>query len=169
MYLVMVTSAAQAAPAATPKPQPAAPAPSVSSAPAAPSGMTATASSSDKKNPPEMAIDGNPKTHWSSERKKEAQWLKIDLGKTWNLTGYAVDWHHGEKQTYQYLIEVSDDDKTYQVSVDQQANATPGNTNDTIAAGKANRGRYIRLTIKEGVHPEIDEFHINGTPAAGTK
>jgi beta-galactosidase len=162
MYLVMVTPAT---PAATPQPQPAAPAP----APSIPSGMTVTASSSDKKNPPEMAIDGNPKTHWSAGREKGPQWLKIDLGKTWNLTGYAIEWHRGEKHTYQYLIEVSDDDKTYQVSVDQQANSAMGNTNDTVAVGKASRGRYIRLTIKEGTHPEIDEFHINGAPVPGVK
>jgi hypothetical protein len=165
MYLVMVTPAVQPATASQPaaQPQP------VVQTPAS-SGMTATASSSDKKNTPEMAIDGDPKTHWApSPKEKGSQWLKIDLGKTWNLTGYSIEWHRGEKRAYQYLIEISDDDKTYRVSVDQQANTVTGNSNVTIPAGKASRGRYIRLTVKEGVRTEIDEFHINGTPGTIAK
>ena len=165
MYLVMVTPAGQTPPVATP---PTHPQPAVQTS--APSGMTATASSSDKKNTPEMAIDGNAKTHWSpSPKEKGPHWLKIDLGKTWDLAGYSIEWHRGENHAYRYLIEVSNDDKSYQASVDQQTNTTNGNTNDAIPAGKASKGRYVRLTVKEGGRIEIDEFHVKGTPDTGTK
>ena len=171
MYLVLVTPAGQPSPAVQQQPAAPQPQPTSQAAPApAASGMTATASSSDKKNTPEMAIDGNSKTHWApSPKDKSPQWLKIDLGKTWNVTGYNIEWHRGENHAYQYLIEVSDDDKTYQVSVDQQANTTKGNINDTIQPGKASKGRYVRLTMKEGGRVEIDEFHINGAPVPGAK
>ena len=145
MYLVMITSAEQS----LLKP-----------------GLTVTASSVDKDDLPALAIDGNPKTHWTSSRDKEPQWIKVDLGQLCVISSYKIDWHRGERKAYQYLIELSDDDKTYRTSLDEQQNTIEGDAEFSVPAANASKGRYVRITVTGGGRPSISELHINGLPAA---
>ena len=145
MYLVFITSVEQA----LQKP-----------------GMTATASSTDRNDQPALAIDGDPKTRWTAANDKESQWLKIDLGQSCAISSYKIEWYRGDKRAYHYLIELSDDDQTYQASLDQQANTTKGDVECLVPPGKANKGRYVRVTVTGGGRASIAELHINGVPAS---
>jgi len=145
MYLVMVVSAEQQ----LQKP-----------------GMTATASSVDKKDEPALAIDGDLKTRWTAANEKDQQWIKIDLGQPCAISSYQISWYRGDKRAYRYLIELSDDDKTYSASLDEQANITKGDAEFLVPATKTNKGRYVRITVIGGGRPSILELRINGVPAS---
>ena len=145
MYLVMVASAEQQ----LQKP-----------------GLTATASSIDKNDQPALAIDGDLKTRWTAASDKGPQWIKIDLGQTCAISSYQISWYRGDKRVYHYLIELSDDDKIYSTSLDQQANITKGDVEFLVPASKTNKGRYVRITVTGGGRPSILEIRINGIPAS---
>ena len=145
MYLVMVASAEQQ----LQKP-----------------GQTATASSIDKEDQPAFAIDGDPNTRWIASSDNQPEWIKIDLGQPCAINSYQISWYKGDKRTYRYLIELSDDDKTYTPSLDQQANITKGDIEFLVPATMANKGRYVRVTVNGGGRPSILELRINGVPAS---
>jgi len=145
MYLVMVASAEQQ----LQKP-----------------GQPAIASSIDKNDQPALAIDGDPKSRWTAANEKGPQWIKIDLGQSCAISGYQISWYRGDKRTYRYLIELSDDDKTYTTSLDQQANITQGDAEFLVPAAKTSKGRYVRITVTGGGRPSILELRINGVPAS---
>ncbi|HEY0339750.1 MAG TPA: discoidin domain-containing protein, partial [Steroidobacteraceae bacterium] len=129
-------------------------------------GLTVTASSIDKNDQPALAIDGDPKTRWTSDNKREPQWLKLDLGQPCLISSYQIAWYKGDTRAYRYLVELSDDDKTYTTSLDQQSNATKGDPEFLIPAGKTNHGRYVRITVIGGGRPSICELRVNGVPAS---
>jgi beta-galactosidase len=145
MYLVMVVSAEQQ----LQKP-----------------GMTITASSVDKNDLPALAIDGDPKTRWTAASDKGAEWIKLDLGQPCAISSYLINWYKSDKRAYRYLIELSDDDKTYTTSLDQQANASKGDAEFLVPPAKTSKGRYVRITITGGGRPSILELHVRGVPAS---
>ena len=61
---------------------------------------------------------------------------------------------------------MSDDDKTYNTSLDQQANNIKGDVEFLVPAAKTNKGRYVRITVTGGGRPSILELRVNGVPAS---
>lgn len=161
--------------------------------------MTVSAGSSSPDHPPTLAIDGDPKTYWEPADDKKPQWIKIDIGQTCAFGRYEIDWFkkgdasdaNGKipapsHEIPKCLIEVSDDDRTYRLSVDAQpAPIKPpgGQTDlsidtdaslppaDNIVTGisvpplnvAASKGRYIRITVT-GEGWAISELKSSGAP-----
>src|SRR5258708_9578850 len=70
-------------------------------------GRPATASSTENAGTPaSAAVDGNAGTRWSSAF-SDPQWLQVDLGQSYNITGATLQWEAAFAKAYQ--IQVSAD------------------------------------------------------------
>jgi hypothetical protein len=114
-------------------------------------GMTATASSieSDKLSPAN-AIDGKPKTRWSTDWKNDANpddgWFAVDLGKKQKISRVVLNWEAAFGLVYN--IEVSDDGAAY-TTVLEVKNGKKDKNEYTLPEGTA--GQYLRVKfIKRG-------------------
>lgn len=72
-------------------------------------GTTATASSDDG-NPASNAVDGNPRTRWSSAY-QDNQWIQVDFGSATSFDQVAIDWEQAYARDY--TIQVSNDGATW--------------------------------------------------------
>ena len=67
----------------------------------------ATASSSDSdSNGPDRAVDGNPRTRWSSKF-EDNQWIQVDLGAPVSFDQVTIVWEQAYARDF--VIQVSDD------------------------------------------------------------
>ena len=73
-------------------------------------GCRATASSTYGGNSAQLAVDGDPNTHWSSLF-SDPQWLAVDLGKVTKIAGVELEWDPAYAKTY--AIQVSPDGKSW--------------------------------------------------------
>lgn len=87
--------------------------------------------------PPENAVDGNPKTSWSSAW-SDPQWIAIDFGTSTKFNQVELDWTASYALAYQ--LQVSDDGLHWQTIYTQ--NDGKGNT-ETINVSA--QGRYLRM------------------------
>ena len=119
--------------------------------------------------PPENAIDGNPKTSWSSAW-SDPQWIAIDFGTSTKFNQVELDWTASYALVYQ--LQVSDDGLHWQTIYTQ--NDGKGNT-ETINVSA--QGRYLRMYgIKRATIYGYSLWSFNvyerenkaGTPVAGT-
>jgi len=76
-----------------------------------------TTDSNKAKHPAEKAIDENPESYWQSADKGEAHAIAIDLGKAYNLTGFAYtpQKEHAAGMIEKGLIKISKDGKSWTV------------------------------------------------------
>lgn len=107
---------------------------------------------------PDLAVDGDPKTRWESER-SDPQWLLIDLEAPYALRTATLRWEAARAKAYR--IEVSLDKATW-----KQAFATTDGKGkvDECQLGNA-VGRYIRLTCDKrsgGYGNSLWEFEMQG-------
>ena len=58
----------------------------------------------------QLAIDGDPNTHWSSEF-SDPQWLAVDLGKFTKINGVELEWDPAFGKAY--VIQISPDGKNW--------------------------------------------------------
>ncbi len=109
--------------------------------------QTVTASSNEAGNIPGNAIDGNTATRWCAGEATYPQWWKVDLGQNCSIGGYEINWYSNASRSYKYKIELSNDDVTYNLSIDRQNNTEMGITSDRTDAVHARTGRYVRITV----------------------
>lgn len=109
------------------------------------------------------AVDGNELTRWCAADGGLNHWLKVDLGKAYNLSGTEVIWENDGKN-YKYIIEGSTDDLNWSIAVDKTNNTSTSQIqiDDFNAVGV----RYIRITIT-GLDSlswaSIYEFKVKGS------
>ena len=99
----------------------------------------ADASSYEGNNLPYSAIDGDPKTRWSSQF-SDSQWITFDTGKTKDLYGIKLVWETACAKEYE--LQVSGDLKQWQ-SVFYTRSSKGGN--EFIKFSSVVKGRYVRL------------------------
>lgn len=119
----------------------------------------------------EHLVDGKSDTHWAAKAgvtTEQPQWVMIDLGEDYNLSGAEITWR--ENTVVKYMVETSADQQAWTNVADQNENADPKQIADLTF--QQNDVRYIRLNISfykgEGVWPEILEFKVWGE-AEGTE
>ncbi|MEK4072271.1 glycosyl hydrolase 53 family protein [Paenibacillus sp. FSL M7-0656] len=119
----------------------------------------------------EHLVDGKSDTHWAAKAgvtTEQPQWVMIDLGEDYNLSGAEITWR--ENTVVKYMVETSADQQAWTNVADQKENADPKQIADLTF--QQNDVRYIRLNISfykgEGVWPEILEFKVWGE-AEGTE
>jgi hypothetical protein len=96
------------------------------------------------------AFDDNPRSRWSASDGDYPHWLKVDLGRSVSVSQSQIDWETKRGRIYKYIIECSDDNKTWTRVVDQSHNEREGETADDCSA----KGRYFRLTVQDVELPQ---------------
>jgi xylan 1,4-beta-xylosidase len=103
--------------------------------------------------PKKYAADEEIRTYWSAQTGNKGEWISMDLQKECTIN--AVQLNYAENQTqlhgrnpkiyYQYLLEYSDDNKTWKFLVDKILNKTDV-PHDYIELSVPIKARYIKLT-----------------------
>ena len=115
------------------------------------------------------AVDGNVLTRWCAADGGLNHWLKVDLGKEYNLSGTEVIWESDGKN-YKYIIEVSSDDLNWTTVADKSksTNTSQVQTDDFKADGV----RYVRITntgLDAYAWASICEFKVKGSDPVTVK
>ena len=115
-------------------------------------GKTCTVSIPDRRNGNEAgaAFDGDSRTRWCADDGDYPHWLKVDLGSSLPVSRSEIEWEGKRGRIYKYVIESSDDDKTWTRVVDGSHNEREGETADKCSA----TGRYFRLTALDVELPQ---------------
>ncbi|WP_336517366.1 family 43 glycosylhydrolase [Pollutibacter soli] len=111
------------------------------------------ASSELPEHPKQDAVDEEIRSFWSARTGEKGEWFSIDLGKSAEVNAVQINYYEyksdllGRKPGiyYQYLLEYSDDNKTWKTMVDKTSN-TEDRPHDYIELGKPVKARYIRIT-----------------------
>jgi hypothetical protein len=102
----------------------------------------ATASSVEKPGTePGKAVDGDPTTRWASAF-SDPQWIQVDLGATYTISGVALVWEAASAKNY--TIDVSATGSGGWATIATKTNMPAGARTDNIT-GLAGSGRYIRM------------------------
>ncbi|RUT35613.1 hypothetical protein EJP77_00910 [Paenibacillus zeisoli] len=108
----------------------------------------------------EHIVDGDTGTHWNASNADPGNWVVLDLGGTYSLSGADVLWK--DETLVQFKIEASADNQNWSMVADQTGNAST----QQLAALKFDTPnvRYVRLTINKygdtGAWPGIKELRI---------
>ncbi|OCA99127.1 discoidin domain-containing protein [Clostridium beijerinckii] len=113
-----------------------------------------------------LAVDGNAGTRWESAQGSDPQWISIDLGGSYNISGVKLNWETAAAKDYK--IQVSTDNKNW-VDAYTKTGGTGGVENITFNSTAT--GRYIRMlgttrTTQYGY--SLWEFEVYGTPDGNT-
>ena len=128
---------------------------------------TATASSVSGGNTATMAFDAdNTGTRWESAN-SDPQWITVDLGSNYNVTGAKLIWETAAGKDYK--IQVSSDNVTW---TDAYTKTGGAGGVETINFNSAVSGRYVRMygtARTTGYGFSLWGFEVYGTPAINTK
>jgi len=102
-----------------------------------------SASSSEEKFGPEMAIDKNFETRWASEF-SDPQWLLIDLGQKEEIKNILLNWEAAYAKDYNVML--SNDGQSWR-DVYHQANSSGGSENITLDTHQA--ARYVKIIFNK--------------------
>jgi F5/8 type C domain len=86
---------------------------------------------------PAKAIDGDPSSRWSSGF-SDAQWIRVDLGRRWQISEIVLVWEHAYGTAYR--VETSIDGKTW-----KRAYSTTAGTGGTVKIDEKSVARYVRM------------------------
>jgi xylan 1,4-beta-xylosidase len=103
--------------------------------------------------PKSYATDEEIRTFWSAETGNKGEWITMDLQKQCTINAVQINYAENETKIlgrnpeiyYQYLLEYSADNKTWQVLSDKTQNKTDV-PHDYIELKKPVKARYVRLT-----------------------
>lgn len=100
-----------------------------------------------------LANDEDVRTYWSAQTGNKGEWISIDLGRQCKLNAVQINFAENDtkilgrdpKTYYRYLLEYSDDNKSWKSLADKRLNNTDV-PHDYIQLSTPVTGRYIRLT-----------------------
>ncbi|EEF63177.1 DUF7133 domain-containing protein [Pedosphaera parvula] len=122
----------------------------------------ATASASQGGHDPVHAVDGETDTRWCAPDNGNGYWWQVDLQKAEEITGCKIAWERGGV-AYQYKVEGSADEKTWQTFV--EVNGNEGRPENDTHKFEASNVRYVRITVTkapEGAWASFWEFEVFG-------
>ncbi|MGO4544085.1 X2-like carbohydrate binding domain-containing protein [Paenibacillus sp. 2TAB23] len=118
----------------------------------------AVVSSSQSKNPL-YAVDGNPDTRWAQQEGLTIpQWLKVDLGKEYGITGVKTKFELAAG--YKYKIETSTDGTSWTTYADKSGSATTQQINEDRKE-TAVSARYIRVNVTDSNGNGASVYDLN--------
>jgi xylan 1,4-beta-xylosidase len=101
----------------------------------------------------QFASDENIRTYWSAKTGNRGEWISMDLQK--NCTIHAIQINYAENETqifgrspemyYQYLLEYSTDNKTWQRVIDKTGNTSDA-PHEFLELRTPIKARFLRLT-----------------------
>ncbi|WP_167611943.1 glycoside hydrolase family 2 TIM barrel-domain containing protein [Maribellus sediminis] len=127
----------------------------------------ASSEESNKANYITNANDGSYATRWCAANGNSNQWWSVDLGASYNLEYFRINWEFGGD--YKYIIEVSEDNVNWTVVVDRQENTSTEQIQDGELI--AENVRYVRIRVIENYSwywTSFYEFEIFGSSANST-
>jgi len=100
-----------------------------------------------------LANDEDVRSYWSAQTGNKGEWIIIDLEKQCTLNAVQINFAENNtkilgrdpKIFYRYLLEYSDDNKSWKTLADKRLNNTDV-PHDYLQLSKPVKGRYIRLT-----------------------
>lgn len=126
--------------------------------------VTASSTESQNGNLAEYVVDGNPDTRWAANGGSYPQWIQVDLGEPYSLTGIGISWFVSGSRAYKYTVETSLDGETYTQVVDRSNNTTAGVVEDALNNVGA---RYVRVNVSgnstNSGNASIFEIELQGT------
>jgi hypothetical protein len=102
-------------------------------------GKPVAASTSNGANTAKAAVDGSSTTRWESKHGAGEQWLRVDLGKQYDISSVHINWENAGASKYE--IQVSDDADGPWKTVKTVAKTAP--TIDDVAVEAT--GRFVRI------------------------
>ena len=121
--------------------------------------MTAASSSFDSGFTPDLAVDGNLGTRWSSAF-SDPQWFAIDLGGQVSIGRVVLRWEAAYSAEYQLMV--SDDGQTWRTVLTK--NKTTADVDDLSVSAVA---RYVGIySVRRGTEwgNSLWEFEVYGVP-----
>ena len=119
--------------------------------------LTSTASSFQTGSPASSANDGSQTTRWLAANGTFPQWWMVDLGALNSVSRVDISWYSASSRYYQYKIEGSVDNVTYNLLYDNTANVTNGNTSNSFTAANV---RYVKVTVTGASSGYASAFEI---------
>lgn len=120
----------------------------------------AYASGSEGNNTPDLAVDGNTSSRWSSSWGNAKDWIYVDLGASAQIDRIVLRWEGAYAKSYK--IQVSQDELQWN-DIHSKVNGTGGLEDFTVSG----TGRYVRLEATEKALPQygvsLFEFEVYGT------
>lgn len=102
-----------------------------------------TASGDYKNDVTSNAIDNNPQTRWSDQKKPSS--ITLDLGSSKTICNVEIQWYKGDSRVYDFVISVSNDNKKFK---DVLKTKSSGSANDPESYDFGDVGaRYLRITV----------------------
>jgi hypothetical protein len=103
--------------------------------------------------PKTCAVDEDIRTFWSAQSGNKGEWISIDLKKQCQINAVQINFAENNTKLYgrdpkiffQYLLEYSDDNKTWKMLADKRLNKTDV-PHDYLQFAASVKGRYVRLT-----------------------
>ncbi|GGG53559.1 discoidin domain-containing protein [Paenibacillus radicis (ex Gao et al. 2016)] len=128
--------------------------------------LSKAVSASSQSKSPLFAVDGDPATRWAQqEGLTVSQWLKVDLGSAYDITG--VNTRFELNTGYKYKIEYSTDGFSWTTYADKTSTATTQQINEDRKA-TAVSARYVRLSVTDsnGNGASVYDFNVYTLKAA---
>ncbi|MEU9671843.1 discoidin domain-containing protein [Streptomyces bobili] len=107
---------------------------------------------------PELALDDNPATYWSSKR-TSIEWLSVDLGSSKQIGGVSLGWEAAYGKDYD--IQVSDDGTTWR-TIAQRRGENGGTDDISLAPTTARHVKMQGLTRGTSYGYSLYSFQIRG-------
>jgi xylan 1,4-beta-xylosidase len=106
-----------------------------------------------KDHPKSFAVDEEIRTYWSAQTGNKGEWMSMDLQKQSMINAVQINFAENNTQLlgrseriyHQYLLEYSNDNKTWKLLVDKKNNNTDV-PHDFVQLAKPVLARYIRVT-----------------------
>jgi hypothetical protein len=103
--------------------------------------LQGTATASDSEGDPWLpanAVDGDPTSRWSSGF-SDAQWIRVDLGRNWQISEIVLVWEHAYATAYR--VETSPDGRSW-----TRVYSTTTGTGGTVKINDKSVARYVRMS-----------------------
>lgn len=132
----------------------------------------AEASSSLAANPPSLAVDEEIRDYWSAKTGDKGEWLSVDLGSISSVNAVQLNFAENNTQLFgregilaqQYLLEYSNDNKTWKTLVDKTTNEADL-THQYHVFKTPVKARYLKVTnyrVPSGTFA-VSGFRVFGT------
>ena len=119
-----------------------------------------TASGHYKNDVTSNAIDNNPQTRWSNQKKPSS--ITLDLGSSKTVCNLDIQWYKGDARVYGFVISVSKDNKKFKDVLKTKSSGSSSNPESYDFSDVS--ARYVRITVNgntQNTFASIEEINVN--------
>jgi hypothetical protein len=119
-----------------------------------------TASGHYKNDVTSNAIDNNPQTRWSNQKKPSS--ITLDLGNSKTVCNLDIQWYKGDARVYGFVISVSKDNKKFKDVLKTKSSGSSSNPESYDFSDVS--ARYVRIIVNgntQNTFASIAEINVN--------